>query len=133
MSSDNLFAQHLPSNIRTFTDHYLVNASPYYSHERNCTEIIDLKKKYDFIEIPDETLVQVREEYNNSISFGDALSIILAKKFKKYMGLLNTNEDELTQHNVNDDGIITSFYDESDKKTYYFIQNKGNKNGEGRL
>lgn len=50
-------------------------------------DIEKLKEKYDYVTVTDQELVNIREMIDNSLSFGDALDIILRGKCLGYKGL----------------------------------------------
>jgi hypothetical protein len=119
------FAQHMPSNQREMTDHFLVEGSPYYSVERNRADIELLKQTHEVVEVTDEEIASIREASANTLNIGDAVEIILAREFRQYTGMIDaarTEQEETEAPKVKVvKSIQTCYYDPEMKTTYYLI------------
>jgi len=129
--TDKLFAQHLPSNERTFTDEFLMDTTSQFDYGRNRLEIELRRNAHEYICITDEQIASVREASGNTKSRGDAVAKILAQEFKQYDGMIDPNKDYI----LTDDGeqgilsvptkhkkkIDTALYCFDDCATYYFL------------
>lgn len=119
------FAQHMPSNRREMTDHFLVEGSPYYSIERNRADIELLKQTHEVVEVTDEEIASIRAASANTLNIGDAVEIILAREFRQYTGMIDaarTEQEETEAPKVKVvKSIQTCYYDPEMKTTYYLI------------
>ena|SRR5690554_4510800 len=128
--TDKLFAQHLPSNERTFTDEFLMDTTSQFDYGRNREEISLRKNAHEHICITDRQVASIREASGNTKSRGDAVAELLSREFRQYEGMIDPNKD----YGLTDDdeqGILTttkhkkkidtSLYCFDECATYYFL------------
>lgn len=77
--------QHSPSNLRKRTDKYLEPENLEDVVEQ-CIAQEDMLQKYK-VTVSDKELALERSKSNNTLSFGDALEVILRKKLSRYKSL----------------------------------------------
>ena len=126
--TDTLFAQHLPSNERTFTDEFLVDTTNQFDYGWNREELHDRKNAHEHICITDRQIASIREASGNTKSRGDAVAEILAKEFRQYAGMIDPNKDyvltddeDIPVTTKRKKKIDTALYCFDDCATYYFL------------
>jgi len=128
--TDTLFAQHLPSNERTFTDEFLMGTTSQFDYGRNREEISLRKNAHEFICITDSQVASIREASGNTKSRGDAVAEVLAQEFRQYDGMIDPNKDYVLTDDE-EQGILTTtkrtkkidtaLYCFDECATYYFL------------
>lgn len=128
------FPQHAMSNERLASDEFL---HPDHFPFKECIdeEIKLLKSSYEFVEVSQERIAQLRQESNNTLNYGDAIEKILKKELnnKSYQGMIDGHkvlegfytedvEEEPEESGVKHKKIFTSLFDSSTKTTYYFLK-----------
>lgn len=115
--SINALPQHASCDTRNFSDEYLLPT--HYPFKASIDEEIDgLKLTHDFIIVCDDELIECRRMSRFTLSLGDAMDVLLAKKAKEYAG--SQCYDETTGEPTFE--FATALYSEGRGKTYYFIE-----------
>ena len=115
--SINAFPQHASTHKRNFSDEYLLPS--HYPFKSKIDEDIEkLQGTHDFIIIDDEDLIEARYMSNNSLSYGDAQSLLFMKACKDYAG--GQCWDEVLQEPTFE--IETALYSQKKGKTFYFFK-----------
>lgn len=127
--------QHMPSNSKEDTSEYLY-PTHYDFKGAIDSEIELLKNSYEFVEVSQERIAQLRQESNNTLNYGDAIEKILKKELnnKSYQGMIDGHKvlegfytEDVEECDEEDTGvkhkkIFTSLFDSSTKTTYYFLK-----------
>lgn len=125
--------QHMPSNYREPTDKYL-HPSHYPFEDSIHQEIRLLKEGFEYIEITQERIAQIREESGNVKNYGDAVEEILYKELNSYEGMEDAHKlteekifemlvsEENVEGGVKKKKVFETLYDSNTKSTYYFLK-----------
>ncbi len=129
------FPQHAASNLRMASDAFLY-PSHFPFEDSIHEEIRLLKEGFEYIQIDQERIAQLRQESGNSKNYADAVEEILYKELAGYSGMLDAHkltedkifemihgEDEEDVSKVKRKKIFTSLFDSNTKSTYYFLKN----------
>lgn len=81
------FAQHAESNMRAMSDDYL-KPDHYNFDQAQKDELQHLAGKYEFVEITDKELTELRNLTKNRLTFAEALETMLKSKLPGYKGML---------------------------------------------
>ncbi len=131
--------QHAASNSRNPSDLYLIPDHYDFLGEVG-SEIKLMKDMYEYVEVSQDRITQLRQESNNSLNYGDAIEKILKKELnnKSYSGMIDGHKVlegffeelvesleetiEIKEGTMKHKKIFTSLFDSTNKITYYFLR-----------